>query len=66
MKETLSAAGKPHIIREEHFYCSHDPERGQAAVQYTLQDMEDYLQSDGRWAASAAGTGSGSSYYSIL
>jgi hypothetical protein len=54
MKATLVAAGKPLLIREEHFYCSHDPERGQAAVQHTLQDIEDYLQSNGRWAASGA------------
>jgi hypothetical protein len=40
MKATLVAAGKPLLIREEHIYCSHGPERGQAAVQHTLQDIE--------------------------
>ena len=46
----FKAQKRPPLIREEHFYCSHDPERGQPAVQYMLQDVKDYLDGDGRWA----------------
>ena len=51
LKAGFKAQKRPPLIREEHFYCSHDPERGQPAVQYILQDVKDYLESDGRWAA---------------
>ena len=47
----FKAQQRPALIREEHFYCTHDPERGQPAVQYMLQDIKDYLEGDGRWAA---------------
>jgi hypothetical protein len=44
------ALGLPPVIREEHYYCSHDKERGQAAVQHILRDQHDYLTGGGRWA----------------
>ena len=45
---------KPPLLREEHYYCSPDPERGQAAVQHCVSDVVDYTRGDGRWAATKA------------
>ena len=50
----FKAQRKEPIIREEHYYCSHDPERGQAAVQHSLMDLFDYMSGDGRWASQRA------------
>jgi hypothetical protein len=50
MKAVLEIMGKPPLIREELYYISHDPERGQAFVQHALNDASDYLRGDGRWA----------------
>ena len=36
MIATLDEMGKPHVFREAHFYCTHDPEKGQAAVQFAV------------------------------
>ena len=40
----------PPIVREEHFYCSHEKERGQGMVQNIVADAIDYFAGDGRWA----------------
>ena len=50
MKAVLKVMRKPALLREEHYYVSHDPERGQAFVQHALDDISDYLRGDGRWA----------------
>ena len=51
MKAVLEIMKKPPLVREEFYYVSHDPERGQAFVQHSLNDVSDYLRDDGRWAA---------------
>jgi hypothetical protein len=48
LRAFFEALGLPCLIREEHFYCSHDPERGQPAVQHILSDVFDYVTGDGR------------------
>jgi hypothetical protein len=51
MKAVLEIMKKLPLVREEFYYVSHDPERGQAFVQHALNDVSDYLTGDGRWAA---------------